>query len=84
MATCAGLSMLCATMAPRLAEPVGMDSANTASRMVGSDQRGDGDLAAGAHPAERGAGVDAGQGQRDGAQKQQTDDGEQIGDRVQR
>ena len=36
------------------------------------DQRGDGDLAAGAHPAERGAGVDPGQGQRDGAQEQQT------------
>ncbi len=50
----------------------------------GLDQGGDGDLAAGAHPAERGAGVDAGQSQRDGAQEQQPDDGEQVGDRVQR
>lgn len=33
------------------------------------DQCGDGDLAAGAHAAERGAGVDAGQGQCDGAQE---------------
>ena len=54
------------------------DSAKTASRMRRFDQRGDGDLAAGAHAAERGAGVDAGQGQRDGADEQQTDHGEQV------
>ena len=34
--TCPGWVMVCATKAPKLADPAGMDSANTASRMVGS------------------------------------------------
>ena len=48
------------------------------------DQRGDGDLPAGAHAAERCAGVDPGKHKRDGPEEQQTDDGEQIGGRVER
>ena len=47
------------------------------------DQGDDRDLPAGAHPAERGAGVEPGQRQRDRAQRQQRDHREQVGDRVQ-
>ena len=82
--TCPGLSMVCATTAPRLAEPTGTDNAKMASRMCGLDKGGDGDLAARAHAAEGRSGVDAGQGERDRAQEQQPHDREQVGARVQR
>jgi hypothetical protein len=44
----------------------------------------DGDLAAGPHAAERGAGVQAGQGQGHRSQEQQTHHPEEVGGRVER
>ena len=69
------------TIAARLVEPTRTDSAKTATSMVGSTSASDGDLPARAHPAERGAGVQPGQGQRDRAQHSSADHGEQVGRR---
>ncbi len=82
--TCSGCVMVWATNAPRFAEPAGMDNAKTASKMVGSTSAAMVISRLAPMPPNDGAGVDAGQGQRDGAHEEQPDHGEQVGAGVQR